>query len=973
MNNLKNLIRIEQREAVDVINEYYNDKEEKKYALVKMPTGTGKTGVMACIPYLISSINNMLIVVPNSQLPDQMKNEIENDFWVKIGVKGIPNNYNVKILKGSKGELGDINKNVYIVTIQALLSIKKRNTNLYKLLKEKIDLVIFDEGHRQPCRKWRLLIEELQKKTVLFSATPYRNDTLKFNISENYKYNFSYREAIDKKYIKDLSIYKFPSNLQENDRIDEFVKYAFGIYNGKYKIIIRVSSSEIIEKIVDKLNKMQDKEIAVGFHSKFDNVGTLRKKYSKDLNAQFNIFIHENILIEGIDMRDVNKVIIYNEFKNSRCFIQQVGRILRKRDKMDNGNAEVYVSAKSFELYNDQWEKFKEFDDSKSKGNIQYFDKRFRNNFQLEDDFYKYIRLNKSASIFKVYNFEWKEIHNLIIQNLIDNDVSEYKEKKDDISVNNSKENDSDFYWIICYKIHKNSDILYGKFYMETTLEYCVVVLREDMLFYFDSNRFDLNIDELSFDIDMIDVSKMQKLLVDGSSIRSINTSRLNALSSGKISQISKGYNLQDLNNEISDKFLACTCVVGEYNNKKRYISTSTARINDNDKCSLYDFISWTKEISDSFKCDNVNSYFRRYAQLAYEINNKEDYPTSILIDTTYVKSIYYGECEDKKLTFEQLFFEIIHNKFYIVIDGKEIECEVKIKSKKRGVKVEIKIEKNNFFIKIEEESVEKKIPLEKYINSNFKLMFNNNLIYIHGQLYEINPNYYNIDIENTSLGNRIIGVNKLEDVDNEKEGNYFKDSKHKMEDYSYWNEKSVFGVLVDNYLKEHDEFTYYVCDDLDTEIADFIAINENTNKIALIHAKCKNSKLSASAFQDVIGQAIKNLPYLSAVNPELNNTYVKKHIKRWDGNWNKSKIPRLSTKNITGEKFWSMYRKILEAPSRKLEVWIFGDLMSYKSLKENLKSSNPTEETKQIMWLLSTTDEALSNLGITMKIFCKP
>lgn len=44
---------------------------------------------------------------------------------------------------------------------------------------------------------------------------------------------------------------------------------------------------------------------------------------------------------------------------------------------------------------------------------------------------------------------------------------------------------------------------------------------------------------------------------------------------------------------------------------------------------------------------------------------------------------------------------------------------------------------------------------------------------------------------------------------------------------------------------------------------------------------------------------------------------------------------------------------------------------MSYEALKDNLKSRNPTEETKQIMWLLGSVDEIISNVGATLKIFC--
>lgn len=102
--------------------------------------------------------------------------------------------------------------------------------------------------------------------------------------------------------------------------------------------------------------------------------------------------------------------------------------------------------------------------------------------------------------------------------------------------------------------------------------------------------------------------------------------------------------------------------------------------------------------------------------------------------------------------------------------------------------------------------------------------------------------------------------------------------------------------------INNNDKFEYIVYDDLNTEIADFIAISEQ--KIALIHCKYSSSKLSASAFQDVVGQALKNLSYLSANNVESNNGHIIKHIDRWDTTWNGSKIARIMPNNISGKVF---------------------------------------------------------------------
>lgn len=81
------------------------------------------------------------------------------------------------------------------------------------------------------------------------------------------------------------------------------------------------------------------------------------------------------------------------------------------------------------------------------------------------------------------------------------------------------------------------------------------------------------------------------------------------------------------------------------------------------------------------------------------------------------------------------------------------------------------------------------------------------------------NINYFDIDIDDISIGKRMCPLK------NEKAGKFSEDEK----DYSSWDKKSNFGVLISKFLQTK-EFEYFVCDDLNTEIIDFSAINEKTN-----------------------------------------------------------------------------------------------------------------------------------------------
>jgi superfamily II DNA or RNA helicase len=73
-----------QLEAVRASDRYFNAGIDRS-ALMHMPTGTGKTGVMATIAARRSINAPVLIVCPSAALVKQLQSEIQTDFWSRIG------------------------------------------------------------------------------------------------------------------------------------------------------------------------------------------------------------------------------------------------------------------------------------------------------------------------------------------------------------------------------------------------------------------------------------------------------------------------------------------------------------------------------------------------------------------------------------------------------------------------------------------------------------------------------------------------------------------------------------------------------------------------------------------------------------------------------------------------------------------------------------------------------------------------
>jgi len=193
------------------------------------------------------------------------------------------------------------------------------------------------------------------------------------------------------------------------------------------------------------------------------------------------------------------------------------------------------------------------------------------------------------------------------------------------------------------------------------------------------------------------------------------------------------------------------------------------------------------------------------------------------------------------------------------------------------------------------------------------------------------------------------------------------------------WKKGSLF-YLIDTrgkgtpLVKHFKNIDTLVCDDMGTEIADFIAVNTHDLRVIFIHAKAFKTpkKISASAFQEVCAQATKNLENIHPYSLEK-----PKNLRSWNGPWNNEK--RMVEKRIrSGEGdaifIWEKIRDIIRNPTASREVWIIlGSGFSLKAFENEIKKSNPAAEIVQIIYLLQSTWSAVSSCGGELRIFCSP
>jgi hypothetical protein len=209
-------------------------------ALIKMPTGTGKTAVIAMLACASPLVGKTLILTPRAGLVHQMKYDLSFRFWGPVlgGAyydcaihEAVGASELARIEAGVRqGSLAPVRvlvadqypkiwaerdqaRQILVSTFNALHLIlgieppahrsmygrdarevarslrllgqddedvdqdsEYANIEAFRELLRSVDLVIVDEGHYEPAYSWSQAVRAIGKPTIIFSATPYRND-----------------------------------------------------------------------------------------------------------------------------------------------------------------------------------------------------------------------------------------------------------------------------------------------------------------------------------------------------------------------------------------------------------------------------------------------------------------------------------------------------------------------------------------------------------------------------------------------------------------------------------------------------------------------------------------------------------------------------------------------------------------------------------------------------------------------------
>ncbi|AYF97182.1 DEAD/DEAH box helicase [Protaetiibacter intestinalis] len=323
--------------------------------VVSMPTGSGKSGVIAVVAQAIATKADVLLLTPWAALVSQLQDDVAERFWRHSGfevtgmlrpVRISPSNVE-RHLESAEGPT------IWISTFAGFHGLTDESKSV---LAARLGAVLIDEGHYEPAKSWAKSVRSLQRPIVLFTATPFRNDYKYFAVEPGNSHHYSLAQAIDDAILR-TPIFDQIGTDDLGGFVDGLIQFASGRLEPDDRIIVRCATAAEIRSVVSTLN--QRGETAIGVHERFGTKEAplgLLNRVPREHGARY--WVHQFKLIEGIDDPRFRCLAFYSPLKNGRSFVQQVGRVLRGRKYSPN----AWVLGPDVEHMRQDWTSFLDFD-----------------------------------------------------------------------------------------------------------------------------------------------------------------------------------------------------------------------------------------------------------------------------------------------------------------------------------------------------------------------------------------------------------------------------------------------------------------------------------------------------------------------------------------------------------------------------------------------------------------------------------
>ena len=307
-------------------------KNNKDKALLISATGTGKT-YLSAFAVKRAKPKRLLFLAHREQILKQA---------IKTFKKVMPN-INAGLLTANDKSSADY--------LFATISMMSKDDVYTKFAKMHFDYIIIDETHRAGAFSYQKILNYFKPQFLLgMTATPERTDG--FDIYKVFDYNIAYeirlKEAmqedllcpfhyfgitdisVENREISDLSTF---NDLVADERVDYILEKAkvYGYSGNRVRGLIFCRKIEEAQVLSQKFNERKfATTVLCGKDNQITRQESLKRLAQKERAGGLDYIFTVDILNEGIDVPEINQLIMLRPTQSSIIFVQQLGRGLRK-------------------------------------------------------------------------------------------------------------------------------------------------------------------------------------------------------------------------------------------------------------------------------------------------------------------------------------------------------------------------------------------------------------------------------------------------------------------------------------------------------------------------------------------------------------------------------------------------------------------------------------------------------------------
>lgn len=506
-----------QVQAVDMVATYLNRHSRSERgpgpaSLVNIPTGGGKTVVIATVAHWHRRVRRILVLAPRTAIRTQLARELSarRGFLKRQGFTPETLPRTVIDLRSSADIPDPLPEGIYIATIQLIDDLKRiHGRERFNRLADACDAVFVDEGHYEPAASWSETIRDIGRPLILITATPYRNDLKTFQLERRSIHISRYAELAERRFLREVRVADIsPDTADDPTRFVRSVLDAFAAAFGELpstrkKLIIRCRTEEDILQIgVAVRQALGRDDAALGLHENFrtDRARPYERRQPSDPEAVDAppVWIHQHKLLEGVDGPSFRAVAFFGVLGSDRALVQQIGRVVRNPTREPDQTALLIDHTGGY--IRNSWDNYLAYDDLLTPGGVlqgineivslleedappvYYIEKKFRRRLRLgqasELEIRRSLRLPLRCHIVRA------GVRTTIAE-LLSHFERRFKEESWPYAVVTRTDDEL----ILLYVTIAASSLLRDHYFMERTLQTVVLRRHGDFLVFLDTGR----------------------------------------------------------------------------------------------------------------------------------------------------------------------------------------------------------------------------------------------------------------------------------------------------------------------------------------------------------------------------------------------------------------------------------------------------------------------------------------------------